>query len=150
MREQAEGILREAGLPWSTGWPFAPHVALGLGLMKGIPQPFALTEWSGDEEVPNSNDRAEKPARWTPTASHYRRIRPMTAASGGLSGYMRSCGILLNPTALSLFAATTEWFIHFYWQRAIVEPTATVRPPPTPMPGSGQMAMNTEERLEAL
>ena len=34
MREQAEGILREAGLPWSTGWPFAPHVALGLGRQK--------------------------------------------------------------------------------------------------------------------
>ena len=34
MREQAEGFLREAGLPWSTGWPFAPHVALGLGRQK--------------------------------------------------------------------------------------------------------------------
>ena len=47
MREQAEGILREAGLPWSTGWPFAPHVALGLGLMKGYPATlrFDRMEW---------------------------------------------------------------------------------------------------------
>lgn len=49
MREQAEGILREAGLPWSTGWPFAPHVALGLGPMKltGCPTTlrFNRMEW---------------------------------------------------------------------------------------------------------
>jgi hypothetical protein len=49
MREQAEGILRKAGLPWSTGWPFAPHVALGLGLMKltGCPATlrFDRMEW---------------------------------------------------------------------------------------------------------
>ncbi len=49
IREQAEGILREAGLPWSTGWPFAPHVALGLGLMKltGCPATlrFDRMEW---------------------------------------------------------------------------------------------------------
>lgn len=49
MREQAEGILREAGLSWSTGWPFAPHVALGLGLMKltGCPATlrFDRMEW---------------------------------------------------------------------------------------------------------
>ena len=42
MREQAEGILREAGLPWSTGWPFAPHVALGSGLMKLTGYPATL------------------------------------------------------------------------------------------------------------
>ena len=49
MREQAEGILREAGLPWSTGWPFAPHITLGLGLMKltGCPATlrFDRMEW---------------------------------------------------------------------------------------------------------
>ena len=49
MREQAEGILREAGLPWSTSWGFVPHVALGLGLMKltGCPATlrFDRMEW---------------------------------------------------------------------------------------------------------
>lgn len=47
MREQAEGILREAGLPWSTGWPFAPHVALGLGRQKAMPATlrFDRMEW---------------------------------------------------------------------------------------------------------
>lgn len=34
VRKQAEGILREAGLPWSTSWGFVPHVALGLGMQK--------------------------------------------------------------------------------------------------------------------
>ena len=49
MRERTEGILWEAGLPWSTGWPFAPHVALGLGPMKltGCPTTlrFNRMEW---------------------------------------------------------------------------------------------------------
>lgn len=49
IREQAEGILRKAYLPWSTGWPFVPHVALGLGLMKltGCPATlrFDRMEW---------------------------------------------------------------------------------------------------------
>ena len=36
IREQAEGILREAGLPWSMSWPFAPHVALCSGRQKGV------------------------------------------------------------------------------------------------------------------
>jgi len=48
MREQAEGILREAVLPWSTGWPFVPHVALGLGRQTGaIPTTlrFDRMEW---------------------------------------------------------------------------------------------------------
>ena len=64
----------------------------------------------------------------------------------GLHAFMRHTS---ESDRISLFAATTEWFIHFYWQRAIVEPTATVRPPPTPMPGSGQMAMKMKS-LEAL
>ena len=42
MREQAEGILREAGLPWSMGWPFAPHVALGLGRIQITEHPATL------------------------------------------------------------------------------------------------------------
>ena len=36
MREQAEGFLREAGLPWSTRWPFVPHIALCSGRQKGV------------------------------------------------------------------------------------------------------------------
>ena len=38
IRKQAEDILRAAGLPWSTSWPFAPHIAIGVGLRVG-PQP---------------------------------------------------------------------------------------------------------------
>lgn len=29
LREQAENILRDAGLPWSAEWPLSPHVTLG-------------------------------------------------------------------------------------------------------------------------
>ena len=48
IRKQAEDILRAAGLPWSTSWPFAPHIAIGVGLRVG-PQPetirFDQMEW---------------------------------------------------------------------------------------------------------
>jgi hypothetical protein len=37
----------------------------------------------------------------------------------GLHTFMRytPSRIASEPDRLSLFAATTEWFIHFYWQR---------------------------------
>lgn len=48
IRKQAEDILRAAGLPWSTGWGFAPHIAIGNGLRSG-PKPatvrFDQMEW---------------------------------------------------------------------------------------------------------
>ena len=48
IRKQAESILRAAGISWSTGWGFSPHVAIGPGLRSG-PQPetlrFDQMEW---------------------------------------------------------------------------------------------------------
>ena len=48
IRKQAESILRAAGLSWSTGWGFAPHIAIGPGLRSG-PMPatirFDQMEW---------------------------------------------------------------------------------------------------------
>jgi len=48
VRKQAEDILRTAVLPWSTGWGFAPHIAIGLGPHSG-PMPttvrFDRMEW---------------------------------------------------------------------------------------------------------
>ena len=41
IRKQAESILRAAGLSWSTGWGFSPHVAIGPGLRSG-PQPETI------------------------------------------------------------------------------------------------------------
>ena len=48
IRKQAKDILRAAGLPWSMGWLFAPHITIGAGLRVG-PQPetirFDQMEW---------------------------------------------------------------------------------------------------------
>ena len=48
IRKQAESILRAAGISWSTGWGFSPHVAIGPGLRSG-PMPatirFDQMEW---------------------------------------------------------------------------------------------------------
>lgn len=48
VRKQAESILRAAGISWSTGWGFSPHVAIGPGLRSG-PMPttvrFDQMEW---------------------------------------------------------------------------------------------------------
>ena len=41
IRKQAESILRAAGISWSTGWGFSPHVAIGPGLRSG-PQPETI------------------------------------------------------------------------------------------------------------
>ena len=41
IRKQAESILRAAGLSWSTGWGFAPHIAIGPGLRSG-PMPATI------------------------------------------------------------------------------------------------------------
>lgn len=50
----------------------------------------------------------------------------------GLHAFMR-----YEPT-VSVAMSPCEWFVHFYWQRTFIEPSVTVRPPLTPMPGSGQ------------
>ena len=55
----------------------------------------------------------------------------------GLHPFERRTPIGSDPFGIG--GAVTDWFVHFYWQRAYTEPNVDKpKPAPTPMPGKGR------------